>query len=449
MNKIIKTRNFSGTQTLQYFNSTKNVKTNDSDKLKLEEIKYIYCFLYEDNFSNILIQSKEAFMNNIEFNINNIIRYHFDEMYINTTFFQQTLNKYKKEIEEKYLNDFPILNEQYLMNKNLKEKQRIYLSHFLKHCINTCQYAYHHCPNNKKGKFILVEDKKNKTIKKKLEIKYVICFDCKQCYPGACIRMICTPCNYEYLSSVLRENEDSNIVLATWEKYHCGGTLQDQVMKCIKCKKELYINLTTNKLICKNCKFESKPNSILWKCFFCSQDFRSKVKVYNPLEFENMKKAINIALIMRIKANPKILPCCKKDAKNLTFYHKEECKGMLYKGFLNGKEILVCKICHAMNFNDKFHWICPLCGKKFHLHHAISVTPYKIIKNNVSKEDINISNNNSGQKSTRRFFLRKDSSSSFHNELEKDHKSVEKENEKFLNKTKDENISYNLNSNIN
>ena len=335
------------------------------------------------------------------------------------------------------------------MNKNLKEKQRIYLSHFLKHCINTCQYAYHHCPNNKKGKFILVEDKKNKTIKKKLEIKYVICFDCKQCYPGACIRMICTPCNYEYLSSVLRENEDSNIVLATWEKYHCGGTLQDQVMKCIKCKKELYINLTTNKLICKNCKFESKPNSILWKCFFCSQDFRSKVKVYNPLEFENMKKAINIALIMRIKANPKILPCCKKDAKNLTFYHKEECKGMLYKGFLNGKEILVCKICHAMNFNDKFHWICPLCGKKFHLHHAISVTPYKIIKNNVSKEDINISNNNSGQKSTRRFFLRKDSSSSFHNELEKDHKSVEKENEKFLNKTKDENISYNLNSNIN
>ena len=40
-----------------------------------------------------------------------------------------------------------------------------------------------------------------------------------------------------------------------------------------------------------------------------------------------MKKAINIALIMRIKAYPKILPCCKKDTKNLTFYHKEECKG--------------------------------------------------------------------------------------------------------------------------
>ena len=444
MNKIIKTRNFSGIQAFQYFSSTKNEKTNDSDKLKLEEIKHIYNFLYNDNFSNILIQSKDIFMNNIELNINNIIRYHFDEMYINTTFFQQTLNKYRKEIEDKYLNDFSILNEQYQMNKNLKEKQRIYLSHFLKHCINTCQYAYHHCMNNRKGKFILVEDKNNKIIKKTPEIKYVICFDCKQCYPSDCIKMICTPCNYEYFSSVLKENEDSNIALATWEKYHCGGTLQDQVMKCIKCKKELYINLTTNKLFCKNCKFESKPNSILWKCYFCSQEFRSKVKVYNPIEFDNMKKAINNALIMKIKANSKILPCCKKDTKGLTFYHKEECKGILYKGFLIGKEILVCKICHAMNFIDKFHWICPLCGKKFHLHHSISVTPYKIIKNNFSRENINI-NNNSGKKSTRRFFLRKDSSSSFHNELEKN----KNENEKFLNKTKDENISFNFNSNIN
>ena len=448
MNKIIKTRNFSGTQSLQYFNSTKNMKTNnDNNKLKLEEIKYIYYFLYEDNFPNILIQSKEIFMNNIECNINNIIKYHFDEMYINTTFFQQTLNKYRKEIDDKYLNDFSILNEQFQMTKNLKENQRIYLSHFLKHCINTSQYAYHLCPNNKKGKFILVEDKNHKIIKKKPEIKYVICFDCKQCYPSACIKMICTSCNYEYFSAVLKENEDSNIVLATWEKYHCGGTLQDQVMKCIKCKKELYINLTANKLFCKNCKFESKPNSILWKCYFCSQDFRSKVKIYNPLEFENMKKAINNALIMKIKANPKILPCCKKEAKDLTFYHKEECKGILYKGFLNGKEILVCKICHAMNFIDKFHWICPLCGKKFHLHHSASVTHYKLIRNGFNKEKIN---NNTGKKSTRIFFsLRKDSSSLFNKELEKEKKNIQKENINSLNKTKDENISYNLNTHLN
>ena len=363
MNKIIKTRNFSASQTLKYFNSSQNMKANDVEKLKLEDIKYIYNFLYEDNFENILIQSKENFINKIEFHINEIINYHFDDIYTNTTFFQQTLNKFKNEIETKYSYDFSLLNEQYLINQNnLKEKERKYLSHFLKHCINTRDQAYHLCPNNKKGKFIIVKDTNNKLKNKSSEIKYVICFDCKQCYPSSCISMICTPCNYKYLSSILKENEDENIVLATWEKYHCVSSLQDQVMKCIKCKKELYLNLSTNKLICQNklCNFESKPNAILWKCSFCSSDFRSKVKVYNPLEFQKMKKAINNALLMKIKANSKILPCCKKDTKDLTFYHKEECKGTLYKGILGGKEILVCRKCHAMNFIDKFHWICPL-----------------------------------------------------------------------------------------
>ena len=404
---MIKTRNLSATQTLQYFNSSQNAKSNDNEKLKLEEIKLIYDFLYEDNFSNILIQTKDAFINYIESNIKDIIKYHFDDSYANTCFFQQNINKYKKEIETKYLNDYSLLIEQYQINKNnLKEKKRKYLSHFLKHCINTSQYAYHQCPNNKKGKFILVEDKNNKLKYKKSEIKYVICIDCKKCYPSTCINMICTPCNYEYLSSILKENEDTNIVLATWEKYHCGGSLQDEIMKCIKCKKELYLNLLTNKLICKNkyCNFESKPHSILWKCSFCSKEFRSKVKVYNPLEFQNMKKAINNALIMKIKANSKILPCCKKDTKNLIFYHKEECKGILYKGFLNGKEILVCEKCHAMNFIEKFIWICPLCGKKFHLYHSSSSTPYKSNKFLIN----NIYTNNVNKKPTRIYLMKQD-----------------------------------------
>ena len=46
----IKTRNFLATQTLQYFNSSQNFKSNDTEKLKLEDIKLIYNFLYEDNF---------------------------------------------------------------------------------------------------------------------------------------------------------------------------------------------------------------------------------------------------------------------------------------------------------------------------------------------------------------------------------------------------------------
>ena len=452
MNKNIKTRNFSVTQTLQYFNSTQNLKTSDSDKLKLEDIKQIYNFLYSDNFSNILVQSKETFINNIEYKIKDIIHYHFDDIYINTSFFQQILNKYQKEIQLKYTQDYTLLDEQYKLNKNtLKDKQRKYLSHFLKHCVNTCQYAYHHCPNNKKGKFILVEEKNNKLKNKNSDIKYVICIDCKRCYPSTCINMICTPCNHEYLSSILKDNESTNIVLATWEKYHCRGSLQDQVMKCIKCKNVLYINLLTNKLIClnNNCNFEAKPNSILWKCTFCSQEFRSNIKVYNPLEFQNMKRAINNALLMKIKGKPKILPCCKKDTTDLTFFHKEECKGILYKGFLTGREILVCRKCHAMNFAEKFHWICPLCDKKFHLHHhAPSATPFKLRKNNFNKENDNF-NNNSGKKTSKIFYLGKDSTSSFNHESEKGkdlQKNNNSDNINIFNNSKDDNDSSGLNT---
>ena len=446
MSEIKKNRNFSATQTLHYFKSSQNLKSKENEKLKIDEIKYIYDFLYEDNFSNILIQTKESFINTIENNIKEILHYHFDTLYINTPFFQKKLNQFKKSIESQYTNDYSLLNEQYIKNKKkLKENERKYLEHFLKHCANTCQYAYHHCPNNKKGKFILVEENDSKKRKKTPDIKYVICIDCKKCYPSNCISMICTPCDYEYFSSVLKDSEDINIVLATWEKYHCNGSLQDQVMKCIKCKKELYINLLTNKLICKNksCNFESKPNSILWKCTFCLKDFRSKVKVYNPLEFQRMKKAINNALIMKIKAIPKILPCCKKDQneiKDLTFFHKEECKGILYKGFLSGKEISVCKKCHAMNFTDKFNWMCPLCGKKFHLFHSNSVTPLRTIKNFMNKE------NNEGENSkkpTRIFFLRKNSSSSYNTNKEiNEEKNLSKKDN--LNLTKNDKVVKNL-----
>ena len=268
MRKYIKKKNLSVSQTLQMFNSSQNIKSKDIEQIKIEDIKEIYNFLYEDNFPKILIQSKDLFRNTIEFTIKDILNYHFDNIYINSSSIQDTINKYRKEIENKYLKDYSLLNETYLKYKNSEEKDRKYLMNFRKHCINTEEYAYHHCPNSKRGKFIIVEET-SKFKAKKPEIKYVICIECKYCYPSSCINMICSPCNHEYLSAILKENEDSNLVLATWEKYHCKETLIDQIMKCIKCKKELYLNLLTNKLVCKNpkCNFESKQNCILFKCY--------------------------------------------------------------------------------------------------------------------------------------------------------------------------------------
>ena len=437
MRKYIKKKNLSVSQTLQMFNSSQNIKSKDIEQIKIEDIKEIYNFLYEDNFPKILIQSKDLFRNTIEFNIKDILNYHFDNIYLNSSSIQDTINEYRKEIENKYLNDYSLLNETYLKSKNSEEKDRKYLMNFRKHCVNTEEYAYHHCSNSKRGKFIIVEETISKYKSKKSEIKYVICIECKYCYPSSCINMICSPCNHEYLSSILKENEDSNLVLATWEKYHCKETLIDQIMKCIKCKKELYLNLLTNKLVCKNpkCKFESKQNCILFKCYFCSKDFRPKAKPYNPLEFLIIKKAIKNALIMKIKSSPKSLPCCKRDTKDLTFYHKKECKGILYKGFLAGKEICVCKTCHAMNFIDKFNWICPLCGKKFHLHKIASVTPFKAKKYVINKENINSSN----KKPTRIYFLPKESSPLLINDFDKNEKDKNEANDNtnLLNRTKD------------
>ena len=446
MNRNIKTRNSSETQTIQYFNSTQIIKVKENDCLDIKDLENIYNYLYENNFHNILIKGKTSFLNLIENEIQEIIKYHFDADYTNNPIFQKSINKMQKEIENKYIKDFSFLNEQY--NKNIneyKENERKYIDKFLQHCANTNDIAYHLCSPNKKGKFILVsENNFNDILENSKKSKYAICLGCKQCYNSSCIYSICISCNKQYYTSLMNENEDNNIVLATWDKYHCGGTLTDLIMKCIKCKRELYLNLTTNKLLClnKDCNFESKPKSIIWKCTFCSKEFRSNAKVYNPLEFQLIKKAINFTLLMKIKASPSLLPCCKKDIKELEFYHKEECKGILYKGYLNGKIILVCKKCHAMNFLEKFNWICPLCGKKFHSYNTNSSSSFKYNRINYSHEKIkaNLNNNdlNHKNKILSRIILKREYSISSlkENKNEFDTKDKNKNNDNLLPQTK-------------
>ena len=446
MNRNIKTRNSSETQTIQYFNSTQIIKVKENDCLDIKDLENIYNYLYENNFHNILIKGKTSFLNLIENEIQEIIKYHFDADYTNNPIFQKSINKMQKEIENKYIKDFSFLNEQY--NKNIneyKENERKYIDKFLQHCANTNDIAYHLCSPNKKGKFILVsENNFNDILENSKKSKYAICLGCKQCYNSSCIYSICISCNKQYYTSLMNENEDNNIVLATWDKYHCGGTLTDLIMKCIKCKRELYLNLTTNKLLClnKDCNFESKPKSIIWKCTFCSKEFRSNAKVYNPLEFQLIKKAINFTLLMKIKASPSLLPCCKNDIKELEFYHKEECKGILYKGYLNGKIILVCKKCHAMNFLEKFNWICPLCGKKFHSYNTNSSSSFKYNRINYSHEKIkaNLNNNdlNHKNKILSRIILKREYSISSlkENKNEFDTKDKNKNNDNLLPQTK-------------
>ena len=128
--------------------------------------------------------------------------------------------------------------------------------------------------------------------------------------------------------------------------------MKNHIMKCINCKNNLYIDLSRNILICKNknCNFSSEPLSILWKCSNCGKDFRSEAKVYNLVELDIIKKAIKMAL-------------------------------------------LLCSLCNAMNFKDKFKWICPLCNTKFHLHKFNPINLFESTKYIINREYSFVGNN--------------------------------------------------------
>lgn len=354
---------------------------NENEAIK-KKLKEIYNFIYEDNFFYLLIISKIAFLNRIDSKAKEIT-----EVILNPNQKKNNaniINKIKIDINSRYMEDYSIL---YTAYKNIRNKSGHYnyLSKFRKHCEKTGEYAYHSCLKGNYEKFY--EIKATNKLTNKEEIKFVFCPECKYCFLSDCIRMVCQECNKEYFSSILPDIQDKNILLATWEKYHCGS-MKNQIMKCIKCKKDLYINLYNNQLLCinKSCNFMSKPLSILWKCSKCGKDFRSMAKVYNPTELKIIQRSINLALLIKKKAYPKELPCCHRNPKELTFFHKEECNGVLYLGFLLDKEIVICEKCHAMNFEEKFTWICPICKVRFHLHQLISIKPFRARKYVVNRD---------------------------------------------------------------
>ena len=330
-------------------------KDRNNDKIK-EKINEVFLSIYEEKFNDILIGRKDLFLQEILKESKNIILKLFPKDKENIDEYFEIL---KDDIEKKYYTDYNYLNSEWKKYKNNPKSYNI-LTRFRKHCIHTDDFAYHSC-NNKNSKLIEI---KNNEIND--DILYVICTQCKKCFFSKEINLYCNYCKLEYYSCTLSKTQNPNILPATWEKYHCGGIVNN-TMKCIKCQNILYLDLKENYLIClnKKCNFKAKPESIIWNCAICKKDFKSNAKIYNPLEMDYIKKAINKTLLFQEKAYPTELPCCNKNIKELTFFHKEDCDGELYIGNLSDKEIIVCSKCHAMNFYDKFIWICPSCKKKF------------------------------------------------------------------------------------
>ena len=336
------------------------IEVKDTKKFQ-EKIDIIYKREFETCFKDILFLNKNDFF----LFINNEVEIKLKEMYGNDILLNDDLinflnNSYSK-IENEYNNHYEILNKAWKEYKDLKNNKKInnqdYLTSYRKHCCNSDDFASHNCQNIP-TKFYIV--KLNNII------KYLICINCESTYLSSSILCHCFSCNIDYYSSILQKNENPNLLIATWKKYHCPRII-NQKMKCIKCRNDLYLNIKTKQLNClnKKCNFIINQKEILWTCVICNKDFKSEAIVYNPIELIHAKSALSYILLLKKKAHPRIVPCCFLNVYNITFRHKDECNGILYEGEIDNKVIILCEKCKALNLYDRFIWTCPNCGKRF------------------------------------------------------------------------------------
>ena len=338
--------------------------SNFNEEMKnIEEFsKIIVNFLineYEEIFPEILNMPKNKFFMNIK----NGAYLNLEDLYTRKikedSKFQALLDENFKKIEEKYELNYNFLIKKWEEFKNNKNEEK-FLCKYRKHCFNDSEYASHNCTKSN-TKFILISNNENND-----NIEFVICSNCKKVYKSSFILCKCFHCDEEYYSEIVPKEQNMDLFLATWKDYHCSPLISTK-MSCIKCKFPFYLNMKTGMLNCINqkCNFVSKPKRILWSCNNCKKEFRSEAIVYNPLEKEIINKAIKQTLLLKHRAHPSKLPCCKLNIFFTEFYHKKSCKGILYLGEIKDKLVIVCEKCHAINYYERFIWTCPKCQIKF------------------------------------------------------------------------------------
>ena len=346
---------------MNYLDSRANSKTNTIDS----SIYYIFKIIYEREFPNILIVKSILFLQNVNKKAEELILKNLS----NANDYSQikaNIGIGKGKVLNYYNEEFSFLNEFYLNYKKKPLNYTYLQDNIIKHCnTKNNKYIYHKCNTNTYGNFI--------SINKNEKVLYIICIKCKKCYKNSYINLYCNLCGKDYFGTIYKnidpKNNNPDLYLATWQKYHCG-ILNNEIMKCIKCKKYFYYNIKSNKLVCqnKNCNFNTNPEYIIWKCSKCSKDFHSEVKPFNPIEFKALKKAIYYIVLNRNKARPlNIFRCtnCRRiiNLSDITFFHNKQCRGELYQGKIFNKDIVVCSRCKYTNYLEEFIWTCPLCKK--------------------------------------------------------------------------------------
>ena len=458
------------------FENKKELINNNSqnDSINIKEIIIKLDTIFEERlnqaFYQIMIIPRNKFLNNITSYVKQWIEEQYGNSIYDNTRFNNIFTSCLNNLEDRYNNFTEELTntwEKYQNSKKMGGEESFFLSNFRKHCIKTEELALHKCQDGKTGNFIIViKNIKNNSVNKihknsqLKHIQYIICNKCKTSYFSNKFINYCKYCNINYLCSIMSFSEDPNLLLATWNPPHCE-TLANEKIRCLKCNDNfLYLNMKTNMLQCHNrlCNFSTFANSAESICNICNKNFRSNCKIYNPVEVLQIKEAIKITLLIKQKARPNHIPCCG-DVDNINtydFYHKKECKGLLYLGILNNKNIVVCEKCKAINNFSKFFWTCPFCGNKFkEVGHSKSLHDSKNDKldnKNKKKDDKIYKISNSLNSSSND--IKKIGKENINNNKNDDNNKKEKEENKNINNLNFKNTLYymmeshkNLNSN--
>jgi hypothetical protein len=345
-------------------NKITHFKTDiENDKSMTKKINKLFKNEFDDSLSDILLIKSAQFIDNIKNGVLLVLENTYTDQCLTNNKLKDLLENGLNEIKDKYKNYFTLLHDSW-EEYEASTKRRIgsnkfeTLINFRKHCFGSEDFASHNC-HHRQNRFIIIKDKYEQK-------RFVICQACKKVYYTSFIKCHCMKCNVDFYTNLLKDNEDSTLLPATWENYHCPQIVKGQ-MKCIKCEEDFLINMKTGMLCCSNkkCNCMVKPSDILWTCILCGKEFTSKAIPYNPLEITLIKKVIRQTLLFKHRAHPNTISCCDLNVYITDFYHKKICRGLLFEGELNGKMIIVCEKCHSINFYERFIWTCPKCGQKF------------------------------------------------------------------------------------
>ncbi len=366
----------------------RNLSLNDINENLEKEIKQIYINEFNDIFPNILKHTTGKFLSFLCKRTKLTIEAKFNEQISN-----QIIRKIENFIIEQYYpSQYKLANDNMNLIKNesnSNKKNYIFNGlNFIKHCSNS-EFAFHTC-----GKKFYT----NENYIKNLNDLMFLCLDCNKIYKNDMIKMNCDKCHDDYYTKYLfnNNNNKNKYQFATWSKYHCNILINDKI-KCYYCHECLFIDPNVpNLLKCFKCKYTTEVSKLKFKCILCKKEFSSEAKVYNPLEFKIIKISVKDTLINKKKAIPNKdnnyeieFKCnCKIDFNKCKFYHKKNCRGILLKGKMNKKDIIVCSNCHSLNYYENYVWNCPICENRT-----------GIIKNkNISSERRNSQNNNKNEK---------------------------------------------------